>query len=485
MTKFVKQEMAYERVETHREVVARDPYRLHYHIMPPVGLLNDPNGLVFFKGKYHVFYQWNPFETDHGAKFWGHYVSDDLVHWEEAPIALAPDMWYDKNGCYSGSAVVLDEKLYVFYTGNVKDEEGNRESYQCLAISEDGVHFEKKGPVIHVPAGYTAHFRDPKVFYHGEKWYMIVGAQTESEQGEAVLFTSSDLMDWQFEGPIAGSYHHHLEDFGYMWECPDLLEVNGKDVLIVCPQGLEADGLRYQNIYQSGYFAGKMDYETLSLEHGEFDELDRGFDFYAPQTMEDGKGRKILFGWMGNSEEDGVQPTVKHEWIHALTIPRELEWKNGKLLQHPVKELELLREDEVRHTNVVLDGSEVELPGVDGSVFELEVVTKDWRAKRFSITMGETSRISYDAVAKVLTFERGAFDGKGFVEKRQCVVETLHSLRMFKDTSSMEIFVNNGEEVFTSRVFDDPEAKGITFTATEGKLEMDVKKWSQKRVFAY
>lgn len=142
---------AYKNIDDRKKTVARDPYRLHFHIMPLVGLLNDPNGFVFYKGQYHMFYQWNPFQTEHGAKFWGHAVSDDLVHWEEAPIALAPDQWYDKNGCYSGSAVVFQEKLYVFYTGNVKNEHGKRESYQCLAVSEDGIHFEKKGQLFMCP----------------------------------------------------------------------------------------------------------------------------------------------------------------------------------------------------------------------------------------------------------------------------------------------------------------------------------------------
>ncbi len=113
-------QQAKEKINEMKLLVANDPYRLDYHIMPPVGLLNDPNGFVYFNGYYHLFYQWNPFATTHGAKFWGHVFSKDLVHWHQAEIALAPDQWYDKNGCYSGSAIVNKEKLYLFYTGNVK-----------------------------------------------------------------------------------------------------------------------------------------------------------------------------------------------------------------------------------------------------------------------------------------------------------------------------------------------------------------------------
>ncbi|MBP2079600.1 glycoside hydrolase family 32 protein [Oceanobacillus polygoni] len=476
---------AYKNIDDRKKTVAGDPYRLHFHIMPLVGLLNDPNGFVFYKGKYHMFYQWNPFQTEHGAKFWGHAVSDDLVHWEEAPIALAPDQDYDKNGCYSGSAVVFMEKLYVFYTGNVKNEHGKRESYQCLAVSEDGIHFEKKGPVIHVPGGYTAHFRDPKVFEKDGQWYMVLGAQTENEQGEAVVYTSSDLENWSFQGALAGSGHNGLKDFGYMWECPDLFELNGHEILVVCPQGLSPKGFEYNNIFQSGYFTGKVDYEKVSFEHRNFVELDRGFDFYAPQTTEDASGRRILVGWMGNADDgESTHPTIKYEWIHALTLPRELQWKEGKLLQHPVEELQLLREDEIQHTGVVVSEEAVVLPRVNGQVFELEIAIKNLAAASFSVEIGEKSTFHYDAKAQVCTFQRGAFSGNS-VESRHCVLESLQNIRIFKDTSSIEIFINNGEEVFTSRVFEDPAIERVYFFAKDGHVTMDVQKWSIRRVTEY
>src|SRR5690606_27727101 len=125
-------EKAYNEVNKYRDKVLDDPYRLNYHLMPPVGLLNDPNGLIQYKGHYHVFYQWNPFATAHGAKFWGHYSSKDMVNWQEEPIALVPSEWYERNGCYSGSAIELDGKLYLFYTGNVKKrrrDKGNVSMY--------------------------------------------------------------------------------------------------------------------------------------------------------------------------------------------------------------------------------------------------------------------------------------------------------------------------------------------------------------------
>ncbi|SER94104.1 sucrose-6-phosphate hydrolase [Gracilibacillus ureilyticus] len=244
---------AIKEIEKYQDIVQSDPYYLHYHIAPSVGLLNDPNGFVQWNGVYHLFYQWMPFKTGHGAKFWAHYTSADLVHWKEEPIALTPSDWFDKNGCYSGSAIVHEGQLYLFYTGNVKDEVGNRETYQCLAVSSDGVKFEKKGPVINLPEGYTPHFRDPKVWRSGDKWYMIIGAQSEKLEGQAVLFQSTDLHHWEDLGPIAGSDG----ELGFMWECPDFFNINGKDVLLFSPQGLEEKGMKYHNVYQSGYILGQ------------------------------------------------------------------------------------------------------------------------------------------------------------------------------------------------------------------------------------
>lgn len=481
MTKLNLLEAAYKQIEQNQEMVTADPYRLHYHMMPPVGLLNDPNGFVFYQGHYHMFYQWNPFATKHGAKFWGHYMSVDLVHWNSAPIALAPDQWYDKDGCYSGSAVVYGDKLYLFYTGNVKNEQGNREAYQCLAVSDNGVDFCKKGPIIHVPDGYTAHFRDPKVFYREGQWNMVIGAQNSQEQGEVVLYTSSDLENWKFRGAIAGSHKSELGEFGYMWECPDLFRLNDRDILVFSPQGLEPDGYKYNNIFQSGYLSGWVDYSNYHFNHDAFQEMDRGFDFYAPQTTDDSTGRRLLFGWMGNAEaEEGQHPTVKNNWIHALTLPRYLEWKGGKLLQHPVKELKLLRLNKVSHRNVQLKDQKADLDQIHGNVMELKIAIRESSAKTFSITLGE-SKLTYNQNTSTFSFQRRCFNKDEF-ESRHCHLNELRNIQLYKDTSSLEIFINQGEEVFTSRIFDKPGETKVIFQA-EGQVTFDLDKWGLKKVF--
>ncbi|CDQ18534.1 beta-fructofuranosidase [Halobacillus karajensis] len=473
---------AYKEIEKHQLLVEQDPYRLHYHIMPLVGLLNDPNGFVQWKGTYHLFYQWMPFETGHGAKFWGHYQSKDLVNWKHEGIALTPAEWFEKNGCYSGSALVHEGQLYVFYTGNVKDEEGNRESYQCLAVSEDGVHFDKKGPVVQLPRGYTAHFRDPKVWEQNGAYFMVIGAQTDDWKGAVVLFTSSNLVDWKHVGIIAGGGKGPLEAFGYMFECPDLFHLDGQDVLVFSPQGLEPDGMKYHNVYQAGYVTGIFEAEKTSYKHGEFYELDHGFDFYAPQTTRDEKGRRILFGWMSvpdQGEQD--HPTIQHQWLHNMTLPRELKLVNGKLYQSPVAELRDLREGDAIEREVSINQETRWVKGVEGKALELELKEINLKAGWLAISFGGSGRIVYSRNDQVFTMERESYVD-GVVEKRQTEVKELHDLQIFLDTSSIEVFINGGEYVFTSRFYPSPNNESIQFRASQ-TVSFHLKKWKLRRVF--
>lgn len=460
------------KVRENRTFIETDPHRLQYHLMPPAGLLNDPNGLIQFGGVYHVFYQWNPFETDHGKKSWGHYTSKDFVHWTMEKTAIMPDSWYDKDGCYSGSAVEHDGKMHLFYTGNVKNEHGERVSYQCLAVSDDGMDFEKKGPVLYLPEGYTPHFRDPKIWKSGNHWKMILGAQNEALQGEAVLARSSNLEDWEFIGPIAGSHRNGLGDFGFMWECPDLFNLDEKDVLIVCPQGLEASGDHYQNLYQAGYFLGEFDSADVEFSHGSFAELDRGFDFYAPQTMLDDNGRRLLIGWMGiTDEQEQDQPTIKNNWIHALTIPRVLDVKGGQLIQTPVPELEELRGKPVEYEVTLEAGNEFSEDVNYCS--EIFINFNESVDEKFEMKIRNDIRITY--VDDRFVVERNNFSDTSR-EQRGVTLEHLNSLQIFLDHSSIEIFINGGEEVFTCRYFPNPDDNKILLKA-ENRTALDFRCW--------
>ncbi|WP_270180534.1 sucrose-6-phosphate hydrolase [Alkalihalobacillus sp. CinArs1] len=470
-------QLALEDMEVHRDTVMSDPHLPHFHLMPPVGLLNDPNGFIQWNGEYHVFFQWMPFKTGHGAKFWGHYTSNDLVNWTLRSPALSPGDWFDKDGCYSGSAICHDDKMLLFYTGNVKDENGNRESYQCIAESSDGIHFKKNGVVLDLPEGYTAHFRDPKVWKHEDTWYMVIGAQNNKEEGRVVLFESTDLRNWSLKGDVTASKHKKLGEFGFMWECPDLFHLDGSDVLLFSPQGLKPEGYAYQNVYQTGYLSGKLDYKTGRLDHDAFTELDRGFEFYAPQTTEDEEGRRLLIGWMGVPEQDEEHhPTRKHKWIHTLTIPRELHYRDGKLIQLPVEELNDMRQNKTE-VEASLYNEQMEREELNGKVYELLVNVKEVKGS-FSVTFRNAAEMVYDADEKLLTFKRNSFVD-GTEESRSCKMDSVTQLRFYVDSSSIEVFINGGEEVFTSRYFPSEEDESLLFKS-EGEAKFEVTKWNIK-----
>ena len=329
------------------------------HLAPPVGRLNDPNGLVYDGRHYHAFYQYSPLHPER-IVYWRHAISDNLTYWEDAGTALVPNTRYDSHGCYSGSGIRVPGGFEFFYTGNVKDSRNNRETYQILATAGEDAHPTRQlPPLLEGPhEGYTAHYRDPHVFERDGQWWMVIGAQKDGKKkkhrtGAVVVYTSVDRRSWDFKGEL--DFTDPTVEGCYMYECPSLLQLRDeatgtlRDVLIFSPQGLSPEGEKYQNIYQSGYIVGELDPQTLRFEvHTPFTELDAGFEFYAPQTVH-GTGtsahddaphpQTVMIGWLGNAEQDD-HPSWAHRWVHMFTYPRELHLREGKIYQTPVPQLD-------------------------------------------------------------------------------------------------------------------------------------------------
>ena len=469
-----------------KEIVEKDFWRQKYHIQGIVGLINDPNGFSQFNGKYHMFYQWNPLGTNHKNKTWAHSVSDDLLHWKRLKTALRPDTWYSKDGAYSGSAIVDDEKLYLFYTGNVKVSDGNRESYQCLAVSSDGENFERWEPsIVNQPDGYTRHIRDPKIWKKDGKFYAVIGIQSEDLEGKAVLYSSENIKDWKFEGEIAGANHGKIKDFGFMWECPDYFQLKDektgeiKDLLVFSPQGLEPEGDLYNNKYQTGYLFGKLDYKNPEFEiSSNFVEIDRGNDFYAPQSMEDDKGRRLIVGWMGIPEEEDF-PTVKNKWLHCLTLPRELKVIDGKLYQVPINEMESIRGEKIEFSGKVTG----EVKVGTGVTYELKAKFTDFNSDfGLKLRTGKNSetvlKFDYNDKKFVLDRTKGEQPDKRLRKVYLGDISELE-LTIFVDNSSVEVFINSGAEVFSSRIFPEKDADGISVFADKD-VNVEIEKWEWK-----
>lgn len=451
-------------------------YRLGHHLMPPVGWLNDPNGLCWFQGKYHVFFQYAPFEVKGGLKFWGHYTSEDLIRWKYEGVALYPDSPYDCHGVYSGSALVDDNKMHLFFTGNIKID-GNfdyinngRETSTLHAESEDGIHFSTKTEVIsfeQYPEDFTCHIRDPKVWKENGKFYMVLGGRKKEDKGAVLLYESEDKKSWKLSETITTQ-----ETFGYMWECPDYFELDGHKILSISPQGLKREEFRFQNIYQSGYFV--MDSEGC-VHAQDFREWDMGFDFYAPQTFTDHKGRRVLIGWMGmpDADEEYRNPTLEEGWQHCLTVPRELHWKDGKIIQTPVEEMKLLRKEKTILMNEN-GGSAIHVDENDG--FELLLENILVKENRFQIHLGGRMLFQWEnGIAQI------GFSGKDGAGRkiRKAKVDILKSIRILADTSAAEIYLNDGETVFSTRYY--PQRKDLELNIQGGNFQGCLWKLSEMR----
>ena len=403
-----------------------------------------------------VFFQYAPFDVNGGIKMWGHYQSKDLINWSYQGVPFVNDLPEDKDGVYSGSAFVEDDTVYLYYTGNEKEIGDHdyiysgRKANTVLITSKDMQTFsEKKCLMSNKDYGdeLSCHVRDPKVWKADGKYYMVQGARRKDDVGEILVFESADKVNWQRINVVSSK-----ETFGYMWECPDYFEIGEDKVLLLSPQGLEAEGLNYQNQYQSGYFLVEGDIRR-EYTLGAFRELDRGFDFYAPQTFEDEKGRRILIAWVGVPDCDYTNPTVAKGWQHTLSLPRELKIIDGKIYQLPLVEYQGLRQKKSSFT--VVDKAMIM-----GCATAEIVVTNIKGQEDFRLTINEDVCLSYSADAKVFALEFLNHTGYGR-DKRGVALDKLESLRIFKDHSMLEVFVNEGEEVFTTRYYPEKSANEI------------------------
>ncbi|MFC0140548.1 sucrose-6-phosphate hydrolase [Erwinia mallotivora] len=446
-------------------VASKDSHYPGWHLAPVTGLLNDPNGFIQFDGRYHLFYQWNALGCQHLHKSWGHWSSADLLHWQHEPIALLPVQKYDRSGCYSGSAVDNNGVLTLIYTGNVKFNDGSRTAWQCLAVQNRKGGFKKLGPVIPLPAGYTGHVRDPKVWKHGEHWFMVLAAQDHQLQGKVLLLQSDDLHSWHNLGEIAGSGLGGLGDSGYMWECPDMFTLGDSTYLICCPQGITREEKRFLNVHASAYLSGTLDYHQVSYQHGEFHELDAGFEFYAPQTTLSDDGRRLLVGWMGVPDgEEMFQPTTEHGWIHQMTCLRELSSRNGRLYQQPVMELQALREEE-QHYSGYADAA----PSIAAQRLELLLEGEA------GVTLNFADTLVLEWHQDQLRLGRRSLETHQWQYRYWCGVA--QSLQILCDHSSVEIFINGGEGVMSSRYFPTQPAH----LRLSGSAEVRARYWSLRR----
>lgn len=449
--------------------VVKSPHRPVYHFLPPRNWMNDPNGLIQFKGEYHLFYQFAPDGPNwaDSPMHWGHAKSPDLVRWQHLPIALIPDQPYDRAGVWSGCMVNDAGTATAMYT-SVRP--GGAQA-QAIAVTTDMKTFTKipGNPVIPAPPEGVnpLNFRDPYLFRHDGVWLCAVGAAFGGALGgtpAVLLYRSDDLRRFEYQGPLfTGDPVRH----GRMFECPSFFELGGRWVLLVSPM-----------TGRSNYFTGSFDGKTFKPDL--YEELDRGGSLYAPQVFTDDRGRKIMFGWL---KEDRRRAN-RDGWQGAQTLPRELLMgDDGRLRYRPVDEVESLRgPSPLPMKEQTLTGT-TEL-GFESSACEAIFKLDPGRARRCGLVVrwskktGERTLIAYDAEKQRLEVDRSRSSldpgadrskpGAGFAPAPGQPLK----LRVFVDRSVIEVFADD-RLCLTSRVYPTgKDADGIGVFAEGGEARL-------------
>ena len=427
-------------------------FRQKLHLMPPTGWLNDPNGLCQFKGIYHAFFQYSPFNAEGGAKMWGHYTSKNMIDWEYQGVMLYPDQPFDCSGVYSGCAFLEDGEMYLYYTGNVKLEDSDdydyvnsgREANTVLVTSTDGINFGPKRLLMRnsdYPSDLTRHVRDPKVWKENGVYYMLQGARTKEDVGQAVIFRSEDRINWTYNSRVETK-----EKFGYMWECPDYFEVDGTKILSASVQGLTGGEWKDRNVYQSGYFT--VDGDILGeYSLSDYRLWDYGFDYYAPQSFATEDGRRIQIGWMGMPDcEEYTNCTISDGWQHCFTFPREVFVKDGIVRQRPIRELDEKRQLRKQAKNRL----------VMENISTYEITINNIEQNEFTAVLGNDLVMEHYENTFVIKFKDNGKDSVSCGRDRRSVrLEQLSDVRILADSSSAEVFLNDGEYVFSTRYYPD------------------------------
>lgn len=452
-----------------RQQMAGDIHRPRYHFLPPSNWMNDPNGLIQWNGKYHLFYQHNPFGPFHANIHWGHAVSDNLVHWHDFPIALAPTPdGPDKDGCWSGCAVDHDGIPTLLYTGA-------RPETQCVATgSPDLLAWNKYAgnPVIPGPPNNLelTGFRDPCVWREADAWYMLIGSGIKGVGGTTLLYRSPDLLDWEYMHPLYLGDQNETAD---MWECPSFFPLGDKYVLLISV-------IQYNRVL---YFTGT--YRNHKFEPDYQGRLDQTALFYAPQSFLDSTGRRLILGWIPEARSSALVKAAG--WAGIQSVPRVLSLRpDGRLGIDPVPELETLRG---QHTGVscltLSPGTANPLAEVQGNRLELIIEFEQGSAGQYGVKLlrspggEEETTIVYDRTAQTLTLDRArsctspeGIDITPQSGSLELIEDESLRLHIFLDHSVIEVFAN-GHMALTSRVYPTRhDSLGLELSARAGTVRV-------------
>ncbi|MFP5283120.1 MAG: glycoside hydrolase family 32 protein [Actinomycetes bacterium] len=490
-----------------------DRHRPRFHFVAPAGWLNDPNGMTQWRGRYHLFFQYNPDSPRHERICWGHASSPDLVRWTDEPIALEPGPGPDRDGCWSGVLVDDGGIPTIIYSGHVEGA-GQR---PCLAVGSPDLRTWRKHPANPViaspPPGLNlAEFRDHCVWRTDRGWQQLIGAGIRGRGGAALLYTSPDLRSWDYVGPIlVGDAEDRTVWTGSVWECVDLFrldparvpsptttsnheaaadpaEVEGTDVLVFSAWH---DDVTSHSVYALGRFDGRRFVED-SRHH-----LDYGMNyFYAPQSMRDAAGRRILLAWVQEGRPASAQ--IAAGWSGVMSLPRLATLGgDGLLRQTPVPELARLRTDGQAYEDVGLQAGD-ELPLGGGNQLDLEITAWIGEDTEFEVDLlaspdsAEQTRLVVGALPgtqKVaLRLDRTASSRDPGVDRRELGGRVplgagrRLDLRVLVDRSVLEVFANGC--ALTARAYPTRlDADRVRLRVGRGQVSLHVHTWRMDSIW--
>ena len=450
-----------------------DPYRPQVHFTAPSNWTNDPNGVIYWRGRYHLFYQYNPHRPLPDDIHWGHAVSDDLVRWRHLPIALAPSPGGpDQDGCWSGCAVVKDGVPYLLYTG-VR----GAAQLPCLARADDvelltSWRKYRGNPVISSPPRglKTTGFRDHTVWVEDGHFHQLIGTGIAGQGGAVLHYRSADLLNWDYLGPFLTAFDSGLEHAGTMWECPDFFRLGDRHVLML---SIIDDGRRGAEYIVGSYENGRFRAEGRGT-------VDAGDHFYASQSMIDPHGRRLGWGWLREHPEEVAPHHPKR--VGLMSVPRVLSLSDDRQLQsEPAPELEKLRGVHWIHDPMVLDdGLVVAMPGVVGQAIEVKATIRFGDASEIALVLRFLSEVG-DAVLLRID-RRGGYLALDQLAGNQVQPGSRASFRSSAKSVQLHILVDHSVvEVFsdlTAPIADmvypmQPQVAGIEVTSKGGRARLE------------